>query len=151
MAKSKKSTKPRRQYGAVPYRVNGAGEIEVLLVTTRETRRWIVPKGWPMKNNGPMGAALQEAFEEAGVLGEGGAAIGEFHYRKALKSGSYRRCRVQLFSMSVTTELDAWPEMDQRERRWFELQDAAKIVLEKDLGLVLASLPDRLRDQHSKA
>jgi 8-oxo-dGTP pyrophosphatase MutT (NUDIX family) len=146
MAKQQdRSPKTRLQYGAVPYRVTEGGEVEVLLVTTRETGRWIVPKGWPMKNTKPVKAALREAYEEAGVMGKGGRTIGAFNYVKAMAFGRDRPCRVELFPMLVTEELEEWPEMSERVRRWFSSEAAAEAVQEEDLKAILARLPESLQ------
>src|ERR1700733_14836288 len=81
----KRRTKPvvRVQYGALPYRFTQMAALEILIVTTRQSRRWIVPKGWPIKRLTPSKSAAREAFEEAGVRGKIGARpIGHFRYRK---------------------------------------------------------------------
>jgi 8-oxo-dGTP pyrophosphatase MutT (NUDIX family) len=57
------------QYGVLPYRFTEAAALEVLIVTTRQSKRWIVPKGWPIKGLTPSKSAAREAFEEAGVIG----------------------------------------------------------------------------------
>jgi 8-oxo-dGTP pyrophosphatase MutT (NUDIX family) len=78
---------PHRQYAALPYRITD--EVEVLLISSRETRRWILPKGWPMKGRKPHAAAAQEALEEAGVVGKiGKDPVGIYHYIKRMKNGS---------------------------------------------------------------
>ena len=56
------------QVAALPVK-GKPGKYRVLLVTSRETRRWIIPKGWPMKGRKDHEAAAQEALEEAGVTG----------------------------------------------------------------------------------
>ena len=129
----------RVQYGALPWR-RGEGGIEILLITTRTTRRWIIPKGWPMDGKAPHEAAAQEAWEEAGVRGETGAeAVGAFHYDKARTDGSAKRIRVDVFPLAVTDEAAAWPEAAQRERRWFGQTEAAAIASEPELGPLLAA------------
>src|SRR5580693_5290774 len=79
----KRRTRPavRVQYGALPYRFTPIAALEILIVTTRQSRRWIVPKGWPIKRLTPSKSAAREAFEEAGVRGKIGARpIGHFRY-----------------------------------------------------------------------
>lgn len=139
----KRRDRPRQQYGVVPYRLAEAG-VEVLLVTTRETRRWMVPKGWPIKKLGPLGTGLREAYEEAGVIGDGGPFVGEFPYPKVLRSGQVQRCVVDLFAMKVTDEKTEWPEQDERERRWFAPEEAAQAVQEEHLRMILLDFPHRL-------
>lgn len=138
-------TKVREQFGAAPYRVGSGGEFEVMLVTTRETHRWMVPKGWPIKKLGPLGTAMREAYEEAGVRGEGGPAIGAFDYLKVMRNGPNQICRVEVFPLLVEEELEDWPERAERERRWFRLSDASGAVQEERLQMILAELPERLR------
>lgn len=132
----------RRQYAALPWRVGERG-IEVLLVTSRETRRWIIPKGWPMKDRTGPEAAAQEAFEEAGVRGAiAEAPLGVFTYMKRLADGSGRRCAVKVFALEVAESLDVWPEMTQRQRRWMPPAEAAAAVDEPQLkALILNFMP----------
>ena len=127
---------PRRQYAALPYRI-GEG-IEVLLISSRETHRWILPKGWPMKGRKPHAAAAQEALEEAGVVGKvAKEPVGNYHYRKRLKNGSQQVCKVTVFPMKVERQRKRWPEMDQRSTRWFPLGEAANAIVEPELKEVI--------------
>jgi 8-oxo-dGTP pyrophosphatase MutT (NUDIX family) len=128
---------PASQYAALVWR-RRKGQVEVLLVTSRETRRWIIPKGWPMKNRSPHEAAAREAFEEAGVEGKPvETPLGAFHYDKLLKSGDVRHCAVEVFSMKVVKTLEKWPEKGQRERKWFPAQEAAGLVAEPELAAII--------------
>jgi 8-oxo-dGTP pyrophosphatase MutT (NUDIX family) len=98
--------KPRRQYAALPFRLLD-GLPEVLLVTSRETRRWIIPKGWPQKGLSAHDVALREAREEAGVVGRvAKRAIGYYHYDKRLAANDYVTCKVRVFLLEVEWELD---------------------------------------------
>jgi ADP-ribose pyrophosphatase YjhB (NUDIX family) len=75
----------RVQYGTLPYRFTPDAALEILLVTTRQSKQWIIPKGWPIKGLRPAKSAAREAFEEAGVRGRvGGKSIGLFRYDKML-------------------------------------------------------------------
>ena len=79
-----------QQYAALPWR-NAQG-FEILLITSRETRRWVIPKGWPMPGNSPAESAAQEAYEEAGIRGKIAVqAIGHYGYRKRLRGGAKKR------------------------------------------------------------
>ena len=121
------------QYGALAWRQAATGR-EVLLVTSRDTGRWVVPKGWPMKKKAPHEAAAREAFEEAGVLGEvAEAPVGTYSYLKAFKGDLWFRCEVLLFPLEVREERERWPEADQRTRRWFTATEAAGAVDEPEL------------------
>lgn len=126
-----------RQIGALPYRMTPAGA-EVMLVTSRDTGRWVVPKGYPMPGLSSHAAAAQEAWEEAGVRGfPCAAAIGEFDYVKRRRRGDIP-ARVRVFPLAVVAELDEWPERRQRTRRWFPLRDAADAVTEPQLKRLIA-------------
>ncbi|MFN4087895.1 MAG: NUDIX hydrolase [Alphaproteobacteria bacterium] len=129
-----KKQKIRRQYAALPYRWDEAGA-RVLLVTSLQTRRWIIPKGWPEKSARPHELAAREAFEEAGLTGPIDAEpFGAYTYEKTVRTGRSQRCRVDVFLMRVERELDAWPERGRRERRWLPPAEAALLVT--DGGLV---------------
>src|SRR5262245_63759073 len=115
MGKLSKPPSKRVQYAALPYRFGGRSR-EVMLVTSRETRRWIIPKGWPQKGKAPHRSAAREAFEEAGVVGTvGRQAIGSFAYRKRVKSGRVVACEVHVFPLKVKRQRKQWPERRQRE------------------------------------
>jgi 8-oxo-dGTP pyrophosphatase MutT (NUDIX family) len=128
---------PRAQSAALPWRRTAAGGIEVLLITSRETRRWVIPKGWPIKGLKSPQTAAREAFEEAGVEGEVAKKIGVFHYDKRLRSGRMQKVRVGVYPLKVDTEREAWPEVQQREKLWTTPQAAADLVLEPELSLIL--------------
>lgn len=134
---------PRTQYAALPWRRTNEG-IEVLLITSRETKRWVIPKGWPIKKLKPSASAAQEALEEAGVVGETrGRAIGAYHYDKRLRSGRTQHVRVFVFALEVAELKAEWREMGQRERRWTTPAFAAELVEEKELKTLLAAFsPD---------
>jgi 8-oxo-dGTP pyrophosphatase MutT (NUDIX family) len=132
------------QYAALPFRRKNG--LEILLITSRETRRWVIPKGWPMKGKKPSVAAAREAFEEAGVTGKiERTALGVYSYVKRLKNGAPVPCLVRVFPLEVVGERDAWPEMGQRERRWFTPGDAAAAVDEPELARLIASLARKLK------
>jgi 8-oxo-dGTP pyrophosphatase MutT (NUDIX family) len=121
------------QVAALPIRWNPDGSYSVLLVTSRETRRWIIPKGWPQPQQEDHAAAAQEALEEAGVLGEACAeSVGSYVYQKRRRRGAMA-VRVTVYLLAVTEELADWPERQQRERAWFTPAEAADKVDEPDL------------------
>ncbi|MFV3126237.1 NUDIX hydrolase [Niveispirillum sp. KHB5.9] len=122
------------QHAALPYRMTPTGP-QILLVTSRETRRWIIPKGWAKKNVDPQDMAATEAFEEAGVRGKvKKKPVGSYEYDKRLDDGSCVTCDVSVYALEVTAELPDWPERTQRERRW--LSPAEAVVLISEPGLV---------------
>ncbi len=115
-----------------------AGSVEVLLITSRDTGRWVLPKGWPMKGMTPAEAAAREAYEEAGVEGRIDAdPIGDFRYIKVLPGERGIPCRVAVFPLRVKRLLDSFPECDQRERAWFSPAAAAEKVDEPQLKALL--------------
>jgi 8-oxo-dGTP pyrophosphatase MutT (NUDIX family) len=122
------------QFAALPWRISEGGRREVMLLTTRETRRWTIPKGWPMKGLKPAEVAAQEAYEEAGLIGHivGKRPLGNFHYEKKLPK-EIRLCQVHVYSFRVERQLDDWPEMQQRETRWLDATQAGELVEEDGL------------------
>jgi len=125
------------QYAALPYRESADG-LEFLLITTRRTRRWIVPKGWPMDGRTPHAAAAREALEEAGVCGEVcETAIGFYRYYKERKSGEQVPCKVEVFALKVTQQRKTWAEKDVRELRWCSLAEALACVGEPGLRQII--------------
>lgn len=133
--------KHRKQIAALPIRFNKKGKLQVLMVTSRETRRWVVPKGWPMDGEAPWRAAEIEAMEEAGVTGTiAETKIGTFRYKKRMADGSVVRCKVALYPMEVEKLRKRWPERHQRVRRWFSPKKAARRVREPQLQEILRAL-----------
>ena len=129
------------QYAALPFRQSEGGEFQVLLITSRQTRRWLIPKGWPIPRLEPHEVAAREAFEEAGVTGEmGRKAVATFHYRKWLDADTFRRCLVKVFPLRVERELEEWPEMDERQRQWVSPAEAALRVGEAKLAAYFLGL-----------
>ncbi|PWC44313.1 NUDIX hydrolase [Azospirillum sp. TSO22-1] len=127
----------RIQYGALPFRIK-EGRAVVLLVTTRETGRWIIPKGWPKRGVKPHKLAAREAYEEAGLVGKvSRRSCGQFHYTKRLRTGEAVACAVEVFPMEVRRELDDWPEKGQRRRSWIPPAEAALLVEEPELAALL--------------
>ncbi len=129
------------QYGAICWRMH-RGRVEVLLITSRDTGRWVIPKGWPMADRGSAAAAAQEAWEEAGVKGDvTDTAIGAFGYDKVLKPGKSVPCRVDVFSLRVAELKRKYPEDALRSRKWFKHTKAARLVAEPELRGLLMALP----------
>jgi 8-oxo-dGTP pyrophosphatase MutT (NUDIX family) len=133
-----------RQVAAVPLRFGERGTPEVLLVTSRETQRWVIPKGWPMKGRKRHEAAAQEAFEEAGVTGKiEKAAIGSYEYFKR-REVTFDLCKVEVFILAVEKQAKTWPEQHERRANWFGLEEAAALVDEPGLSAVLLDLAENL-------
>ena len=132
ISKKRSKAKPptRVQYGALPYRLDDDASVEVLLVTSRETKRWIIPKGWPIKGLKPSKAAAREAYEEAGVRGRiAGRAFGHYVYEKRLEDRvTTVPCQVEVFPLLVKRQSKDWPESEQRTARWFPVAEAVALV-----------------------
>ena len=141
----------RQQIAALPLRMGARGTVEVLMITSRDTGRWIVPKGWTMPGRKPWDAAAIEALEEAGVEGSiGQEPFGAYKYRKRLDDGTSRKVRVSVYPLIVETLLPRWKEKDERTRKWFPTREAAKLVDEPDLAGLLTQIkrkPKKLRPQ----
>ena len=134
-----------QQLAALPWRRGTGGTIEVLMVTSRISRHWLIPKGWPIADKSPGESARQEAYEEAGILGVlSRNPLGNYNYLKRLKDGSSIACTVAVYGLEVRELLDTWPEKKQRERRWFKPQDAATAVVETGLAQFLETVPEVL-------
>lgn len=133
-----------QQYAALPWRQ--AQRFEILLITSRETRRWVIPKGWPIPAHSAAESAAQEAYEEAGIRGQMAAqAMGHYTYRKRLRGGARKRFRVDVFAMEVTEVLDQWPEAHERARQWLSPQEALALVEEPELAALIRTFAgDRL-------
>ena len=113
--------------------------METLLVTSRDTGRWIIPQGWPIDGQSLAESAATEAWEEAGVRGKiGKRAIGRYQYLK--RSDGHAPdlpCAVEVYALETRKLANSWPEADQRKRRWCALEDAAERVDEADLKQLL--------------
>ena len=125
----------------MPYRTDSAADgVQVLLITSRSTRRWVIPKGNISGGMKPHLAAAQEAEEEAGVRGAiCPTPIGSYRYRKRRSSGASLMLDVDVFPLAVTDELPGWKEQAERERQWFSLSEAAHAVDEFDLRDLMRS------------
>jgi 8-oxo-dGTP pyrophosphatase MutT (NUDIX family) len=137
-----------RQYAAIPIRVTDRDRLEVLLLTSRGTGRWVIPKGWPMRNRTPAGAARQEAYEEAGITGRlwSRRPVGSYCYDKGSERFS-GGVTVRVFVIEVEHQLKDWPERAERRTRWFNCRRAAMLVQERELSRLLRALPTILRSR----
>lgn len=141
--------KPRAQVAALPFRREGAGGLSVFLVTSRETHRWIVPKGWPIRGLKAHEAAAREAFEEAGLEGQiGKKRLGRYVYEKRLDQGIVT-CEVDVFPLEVKRQTKRFPERGQRDGRWMTPEEAAALVQEPDLAEIIRRAPETLRPKAS--
>jgi len=135
-----------RQVAALPLRQAKGGAIKILLVTSRETGRWIIPKGWPSKRIKDCKAAAREARQEAGVKGKIlRQAIGSYRYiKRELGDGAFIEVRV--FLLKVSKRCKRWPEKRERRRAWFDLKVAATKVSDPELSFLIGTLQERNAD-----
>src|SRR5262245_60989354 len=139
------SKTPHRQYAALPYRRAGKSAIEVMLITSRQTGRWVIPKGWLVEGLTERESAADEAREEGGLIGRvGERPIGHYRYKKRLPDGSIVACLVEVYALEVERQLKSWPEQKERRTRWCMLQAAARAVDEPELAAMIRDLPNHL-------
>ena len=128
------------QFGALCWRMH-RGHVEVLLITSRDTGRWIIPKGWPIEGRSPANAAAQEAWEEAGVRGKvAETALGLYDYDKIRTPKAALPCAVTVFPLRVKELADKFPERRERRRKWFPARKAARKVAEPELRALLEAI-----------
>lgn len=145
---------PRQQFGAICYRwsedANGSAQPEVLLITSRDTGRWVIPKGWPMGNKKSHAVAEREAYEEAGVKGKvSKEAFGSYLYDKVMPEGIAMPCEVKVFLLEVRELKDDYPEKGTRRLEWVPCAEAARRVREPQLQELLKTMPQRLAKRSS--
>ncbi len=126
------------QVAALPWRKSPSG-IEVMLVTSRETGRWVLPKGWPERGEALCQAAAREAGEEAGISGAvSSASAGHYNYVKVDRSGGDDvQCEVIVYPLEVDQVAAKWKEQKVRSRKWVSPEEAAELVEEPDLGVLI--------------
>lgn len=143
-ARRLKAAEGRGQIGAICWRMHRA-KVEVLLITSRDTGRWVIPKGWPMEGLSAAEAAVIEAWEEAGVRGEiNPESLGSFGYDKVLSATKAIPCTVTVFGLRVATLHTDFPERKQRRRKWFTAEKAARKVAEPELRQLLKTIAQQL-------
>jgi len=125
------------QYAALPFRIE-ASQVWILLITSRGTQRWVVPKGWPMTGLKPQEAAATEAAEEAGIIGEvEDRPAGSYRSDKRLKGEASMSVEVIVFPFRVQAQAEDWKEQHQRRFEWFRYQKAATLVAEPALRHII--------------
>lgn len=128
---------PKQQFGAICYRPAANGnptDVEVLLITSRDTGRWVIPKGWPMGSKKSHAVAEREAYEEAGVKGKvEKESFGSFTYEKAMPGGLKVPCEVKVYLLRVHELLENYPEKETRRLEWVSCEEAANRVREPQL------------------
>lgn len=132
------------QVAALPWR-RGPDGVEVMLITSRDSGRWVLPKGWPEKNEDLSRAAEREAVEEAGIAGAVSRhEAGRYVYAKGRAAGAIA-CEVRVFPLQVKRVSDKWKEAGQRRRRWMSGDEAAAAVREEELAELIFSFCEHVR------
>jgi 8-oxo-dGTP pyrophosphatase MutT (NUDIX family) len=132
------------QIAALVYRWNG-GTLEVLLVTSRESRRWILPKGWPVAGKTPAASAAQEADEEAGILGHVmKKPIGRYSAVKRIGETSLP-CDVEVYPLEFAKQKQKWKERGERACRWLPIEQAVEAIAEPELAALLHDFAREMR------
>lgn len=127
----------RKQAAALPF-ILDEGRLQVMLITSRDTGRWIIPKGWLKKNMSPSELAALEAYEEAGLKGLiSNKPVGEYDYLKRMDDGSDVKCTVTVYPLLVEKQVKNWPEKSEREYRWTTPDKAAKLADDNGLADLL--------------
>jgi 8-oxo-dGTP pyrophosphatase MutT (NUDIX family) len=128
---------PRLQVAALCWRRSGKG-LRILLITSRDTGRWVIPKGWPMRHRSEPEAAAREAYEEAGLRGMvSPRPLGVYTYLKSLGAGRRATCVVRVYPLEAREMLQVFPETGQRRTKWFEPEKAARRVAEHELATMI--------------
>ena len=141
-----KRGKTIQQVAALPFVAKASG-FEVVLITSRNDGRWLIPKGWPEDDEALEMGAAREAQEEAGIIGDTHAkSIGSYVYMKLLSSGDRVRSNVSVFPLLVRELQSDWPERDSRKRRQVSLAKAARRVGDKNLARLLCELNGKRAD-----
>jgi len=134
----------RSQFAALCYRVRDK-KIQVLLITSRGTGRWILPKGWPMDGITPAKSAAQEAWEEAGVQGKAvNVCLGLYSYRKVMDDIDDLPCVAMVYPVRVKKLSKDYPEAGQRKRKWVSRKKAAAMVAEPELARILRDFDPKM-------
>lgn len=129
----------RTQFAALCWRVRKE-KVQILLITSRRRKRWIVPKGWPMDGKTPAASALTEAWEEAGVIGTASdTCLGVYSYARLREDEEVLPCLALLYPVKVKSLKKKFPEVKDRRRKWVSRKKAAKMVDLPELAKLIAS------------
>ncbi len=129
--------RPLEQVAALPYRLAPDGSLQILVLSSRETRRAVIPKGWPMKNRKDWKSAQIEARQEAGVIGEiSRKRLGQYLYWKRFDT-HFSLVKVSVYPFAAKRQLSDWPERHERVQTWLSPEDAALLIDETELGALI--------------
>ena len=135
------------QIGALCFRLNEKNT-KVLLITSRRSKRWIIPKGWKVDKMSNRKSVALEAWEESGVQGRvSERSIGTFYYRKRMNKNDFLTCAVKVFALEVKAVKKKFPERGQRKLKWVDLNTAIDLVSEPELKTVIKNFSCRIRKE----
>ncbi len=145
MLKNTVKTDIRVQFAALPYKLDeDTGNAKICMITSRGTKRWILPKGWPMHKITPAEAAAIEAWEEAGLKGIAfDHCLGVYLYSKPIPKKQVQ-ILVLVYPVLVTKTKKDWPERSSRTRKWFDIETAAGLVAEEDLRSIIRTFDPQI-------
>lgn len=150
IAPKKKRIKSAFQIAALVHRWQ-ADELEILLVTSRETRRWILPKGWPISGKTAAATAEQEADEEAGIVGHAGKKpLGRYASVKQIGELALA-CEVEVYPLHFVKQKQKWKERGERVCRWLPAEEAAAAIAEPALASIIRSFAEDMQTAPAKA
>lgn len=142
--------KPIRQIAALPYRRDANGAMEFMVVTSRATGRFILPKGWPVKGMSDPEAAAEEAEQEAGVVGRVNKhPIGRYRYWKRL-ADAFVPITVTVYPLEVKAEASDYREQNQRARGWLQPEQAELLIDDPELKSLLREASRILEDKRNR-
>lgn len=140
------------QAGVITYRIEN-GRVEVLLITSRETKRWIIPKGNISRSKTAAEAAAQEAYEEAGIRGrfDSEMPLGFYMYFKVRDDKTTTPTSVEVYLLRAESQAKKWPEKGERKLAWLPVAEAIEKIEEPGVVPLLKRLRDMERGLLNKA
>lgn len=133
----------RTQFAALCYRVV-SNKTQILMISSRGTGRWVIPKGWPKDGHTPEECALAEAWEEAGISGKvTGGCLALYSYIKEIDGEESLPCAVMVYPVKVSGQSDDFPEAGQRKTKWVSPKRASNLVNEPELSHLLRQFDPR--------
>ncbi len=120
-------------------------KLRILLITSKRSRRWIIPKGWKIDKMSNRKSAALEAWEEAGAQGRvSEKLIGTYYYRKKVTSDDFKTCAVKVFALNVAAIKKKFPERGQRKVKWVTPNEAILLVAEPELKNLIRKFTKKL-------
>ena len=132
------------QSAVIPYRKRN-GKFEILTITSRRSRRWIVPKGVVEAGFSAADSAAKEAWEEAGVVGKAyDRCLGLYSYTKVIAPKAGLPCVAMVYPVAVKSLQSDYPEAGERRRKWFSQKKAAQMLQEPELARIVRDFDPKM-------